>query len=278
MNKTKTDGGVEYGKDAYLYTPDDVPDHWKLRIKEVVDGKQEVTRAQLGRAAAALSPGGFRGQTVDIPSADLPSVKAKLRSLYKSLDVQEADIPPHVLKESAHPEEIGRWYGEYRQRLQEAGAAHTKAEIAIIDNLMAGHDAMKGQLQTLRRTPKLHPAAAAMKRAYAGQMQETMVHADGSLDQRICDVRNAYYDSVSIDPMAHASVDQPFVEEVFDDHLIVSKGDDYVTIPYTMAADGTVTFGEVSPVDPKLTYEPSTESMQEAVVSGQGDAHLLEAK
>src|SRR5574337_1262762 len=211
MNKTKTDGGVEYGKDAYLYTPDDVPDHWKLRIKEVVDGKQEVTRAQLGRAAAALSPGGFRGQKVDIPNADLPAVKAKLRSLYKSLDVAEADIPPHILKESAHPEEIGRWYGEYRQRLTEAGAAHTKAEIAIIDNLMAGHDAMKGQLQVLRRTPKLHPSASAMKRAYAEQIQETTVHAEGSLDQRICDVKDAYYDLFEGGSDVVPSGNQPFI-------------------------------------------------------------------
>lgn len=94
----KTDGGVAYGKDAYLYTPDDEPSHWKLRIKEVVDGEQKVTRAQLGRAAAALGPSGFRGQKVDIPSEDIAKVKAKLRGLYKELGVKPEDIPEQVQK------------------------------------------------------------------------------------------------------------------------------------------------------------------------------------
>uniref|UniRef100_A0A6M3KLC5 Uncharacterized protein n=1 Tax=viral metagenome TaxID=1070528 RepID=A0A6M3KLC5_9ZZZZ len=90
----KTDGGVEFPAAAYAYTPSDNVSEWKLRLWE--DPQQKVTRKQLGAAAAALSPGGFRGQRVDIPAGDLPAVKRKIRSAYKSLDVADEDIPRWV--------------------------------------------------------------------------------------------------------------------------------------------------------------------------------------
>lgn len=91
----KSEDGKGYPASAYAYAPDpEKPSDWKLRLWE--DPEKKVTRAQLGRAAAALSPGGFRGQKVDIPSADLPSVKRKIRSAYKSLDVADEEIPRWV--------------------------------------------------------------------------------------------------------------------------------------------------------------------------------------
>ena len=95
----KTEAGTEFPADAYLYVPDpEKSSTWKLRIKEVVNGEQEVTRAQLGRAAAALGPGGFRGQPADIPEGDLAGVKAKLRVLYANLKVPKDEIPAQVQK------------------------------------------------------------------------------------------------------------------------------------------------------------------------------------
>ncbi len=91
----KTEDGVEYPAAAYAYCPDlDLSSTWKLRLWE--DPDKKVTRAQLGRAAAALSPGGFRGQKVDIPSAELSAVKRKIRSEYRKLDVADEDIPRWV--------------------------------------------------------------------------------------------------------------------------------------------------------------------------------------
>ncbi|MBU2072791.1 MAG: hypothetical protein KKA68_21360, partial [Gammaproteobacteria bacterium] len=69
----------------------------KLRLWE--DPEKKVTRAQLGRAAAALSPGGFRGQKVVIPGDDLSAVKRKIRAEYRKLDVEDDEIPRWV-KES----------------------------------------------------------------------------------------------------------------------------------------------------------------------------------
>jgi len=74
----KTDGGVEYPASCYLYVPDSQKSStWKLRVCEMVDGKRETTVAQLGRAAAALSSGGFRGNKVQLPSSEVARIKTK---------------------------------------------------------------------------------------------------------------------------------------------------------------------------------------------------------
>lgn len=91
----KTEDGEKYPAAAFAYVPDpEKPSEWKLRLWE--DPTQKVTRRQLGAAAAALSPGGFRGQKVQIPSADLPAVKRKIRAEYRKLDVEDEDMPRWV--------------------------------------------------------------------------------------------------------------------------------------------------------------------------------------
>ena len=99
---TKTDDGVEYGPDAWLYVPDpNKPSTWKLRIKEVVKGRKQITRAQLGRAAAAFSPGGFRGRKVQLPPGEKEKVKNALVALYRKLGVEDEDIPKYLLGKEA---------------------------------------------------------------------------------------------------------------------------------------------------------------------------------
>ena len=91
----KTEDGVKFPSEAYAYVPDkEKPSEWRLRLWE--DSQKKVTRKQLGAAAAALSPGGFRGQKVDIPSADLPTVKRTIRSAYRGLDVADEEMPRWV--------------------------------------------------------------------------------------------------------------------------------------------------------------------------------------
>ena len=92
---TKTENGVEYPKSAYLYTPDpESPSTWKLRYKNFFDGKLKLDPEQLGKAVAAFSPGGFRGQQVELPEKDRKAVLKKIRSIYKNqLKVKEADMP-----------------------------------------------------------------------------------------------------------------------------------------------------------------------------------------
>lgn len=91
----KTEDGESYPAAAFAYVPDpEKASTWKLRLWE--DPELKVTRPQLGKAAAALSPGGFRGQKVQIPTDDLSAVKRKIRSEYRKLDVDSEDIPRWV--------------------------------------------------------------------------------------------------------------------------------------------------------------------------------------
>ncbi len=91
----KTEDGVKFPAEAYAYVPDsEKPSTWKLRLWEDLDKK--ITKVQLGRAAAALSPGGFRGQKVAMPGDDLAAVKRKIRAAYRVLDVEDEEIPRWV--------------------------------------------------------------------------------------------------------------------------------------------------------------------------------------
>jgi hypothetical protein len=95
----KTEGGIKFPASDFAYVPDsEKPSTWKLRLAEGSPGN--VTIKQLGRAAAAFSPGGFRGQKVQIPSADVGKVKAKIRAAYKKLGTKSGDIPPSVKEQS----------------------------------------------------------------------------------------------------------------------------------------------------------------------------------
>ena len=87
----KTEDGVSYPSSAFAYVPDvNKPSTWKLRLWE--GGK--VTKSQLDHAQAALSPGGFRGNKVQISESALPGVKARIRAEYRKLGVE--DIPKWV--------------------------------------------------------------------------------------------------------------------------------------------------------------------------------------
>jgi hypothetical protein len=95
VKKTKKENGVDYPVGAYLYVPDPAkPETWKLRYKNYTDGKLKLDPEQLGKVVAAFSPGGFRGQKVEIPDADKKKMITKIRGIYtKTLKVKEADMP-----------------------------------------------------------------------------------------------------------------------------------------------------------------------------------------
>jgi cation transport regulator len=131
----KVDGGQEYPASAYAYVPDpEKPSDWKLRMWE--NPQQKVTRKQLGAASAALSPGGLRGQKVEIPIDLLASVKRTIRAEYRALDVPDDDIPRWV-KEA----ETRRVLAD-RTTLAEAQVDSTKG-IATITVIRPGFNATK---------------------------------------------------------------------------------------------------------------------------------------
>lgn len=80
-------------RSAYAYAPSPQPGTWKLPIYMAAGAVDE---ERLPAAVASLSPGGFRGQKADIPAADLPMVKAKLRSAYRKWKGSAAEYPDTI--------------------------------------------------------------------------------------------------------------------------------------------------------------------------------------
>ena len=90
---TKTEADGSHPASDYAYVPDpNKPSTWKLRI----DTKQNVSGA-----AAAMGPGGFRGQPVQMPMADRAAVKNKIRAAWRKFNPDKADseMPPSIAKQ-----------------------------------------------------------------------------------------------------------------------------------------------------------------------------------
>ncbi len=103
----KTEDGEKFPAGAYAYAPDlEKSSTWKLRIWKTPEMK--TTRKQLNDAAAALSPGGLRGQKVTIAEADLSAVKRKIRGEYARLGVGRSDMPRWV-KEAEVRTQLRDW-------------------------------------------------------------------------------------------------------------------------------------------------------------------------
>lgn len=91
----KVERGEKYPSSAYAYVPDaNKPSTWKLRLWESPSKKETI--AQLGRAAAAFSKGGFRGKKVQLPADAVAKVKSKIRAAYKALGAKKEDIPASI--------------------------------------------------------------------------------------------------------------------------------------------------------------------------------------
>ena len=95
---TKREDGEDFPAEAFAYVPDaESPSTWKLRLWDSIDEKE--TAAQVGRALAALGPGGFRGNRVQIPAGDVEQVKARVLAAWRKThpDAETGDEPA-VLK------------------------------------------------------------------------------------------------------------------------------------------------------------------------------------
>jgi len=142
----RTDDGVQYPARAYLYVPDPTkPSTWKLRIMEYVNGKLMITRAQLGRAAAALSPGGFRGRRVELPPEEEKKVKRKLVELYRQLGVPDEEIPQHLFEAEEEREEVS--VKTLQTLLKEKGIPVGEDAVQSLERWMEGQEQVIRALQ-----------------------------------------------------------------------------------------------------------------------------------
>jgi len=124
----KRENGMDFPAKDYAYAPDPQrPSTWKLRLTE---SPGKVTVAQLGRAAAALSAAGFRGNQVKLPSSVVNAVKRRLRAEYKKLGIDTAAMPPVVRQDSSSGKDnqfhvwkdkdgVYRWFAVYSNNFRD---------------------------------------------------------------------------------------------------------------------------------------------------------------
>lgn len=156
----------------------------------------------------------------------------------------------------------------------EAGAAHTKDELAMIDDLMDTMASMIDTLKTLRRSPRPEPTQEGVAVRQSKETAVKEMQADGSVEDRLSQISRAWEQRAGQTPQVTPSYAGGYVSATFDDHIIVKDGEQCVKVPYTIAEDGTVTFGE--PVEVKMVYEPITEA---AITENVSDGlQLLESK
>ena len=107
MAETKTEGGESFPASDYCYVPDAAaPSTWKLRVTATPGGKPDP--AIVGAAAAALSPGGFRGNPVQIPSADRAAAVACVRRAWTEAnpDKQADEMPQGIARSDDEEPEV----------------------------------------------------------------------------------------------------------------------------------------------------------------------------
>ncbi len=99
--ETKREDGQDFPAQAFAYVPDaEKPSTWKLRLWDSLEEKE--TPAQVGRAVAALGPGGFRGNRVQLPEDALAGVKRRVRAAWRKVNPDASDNEvPTVLKETS---------------------------------------------------------------------------------------------------------------------------------------------------------------------------------
>lgn len=262
---TKTEDGVKFIAEAYAYVPDkENSSEWKLRLWE--DPTKKITQAQLGKAAAALSPGGFRGQKVAIPSTDLAEVKRTIRSKYKNLGVKDEDIPRWV-KEAEKREELTSYVSLEEAKLDKG--------IATVTIIKPGFNEGNGRYypaEVLKRDYKIfegakmyadHPTAAEEKarpersiRDWVGTLNNVEVKEDGTvigkativepwLQEKLARLRDSEMLSemgISINAIGSASdAEIEGIKTKLVEKLIKARSVDFVTEP---GAGGSVEFYE----------------------------------
>lgn len=127
---TKREDGEDFPAEAFAYVPDpESPSTWKLRLWDSLDDK--VTARQVGMAVAALGVG-FRGNKVEIPSADLDKVKARVLAAWRKANPDAEDVPP-VLKADSKPEMSPMFAGE--------GYGEDDGEIDPLDEMLDAYQA-----------------------------------------------------------------------------------------------------------------------------------------
>ena len=130
--ETKREDGEDFPAEAFAYVPDpEKPSTWKLRLWDSLEEKE--TAAQVGRALAALGPGGFRGNRVQLPEEAVDGVKRKVLAAWRRTHPDATrDEEPEVLKAYGY-------YEEQKDYGNTAGGEDAMTHLLMAYRLMLDH-------------------------------------------------------------------------------------------------------------------------------------------
>ena len=166
----RTQGGVTYPRSDYAYTPSAEPSTWKLRLTKTPGGSPDP--GIVGAAVAALGKG-FRGNKVQIPDADLPAVRSRVRSAWKQANPDKGgEELSEVLKGETMPLTLEQI--EKRQNEQDV----------ILKRLTDENDVLKKERElVLKMSKKQRKAYASMSES----MQKDFMAGDTEKRKQMCD-------------------------------------------------------------------------------------------
>jgi hypothetical protein len=187
---TKTEDGKAYPASDFAYVPDPAaPSTWKLRLTSTPGGDPDARI--VGAALAALGPGGFRGQRVQIPSGDLAGVKSKVRSAWLKANPGKTrdDLPAVIKAETTQEKEMAKENETVTEKkvetqdespvvyTSETGAVFRKSDDPrLIELAKAADVANKARREADERVRSIELA----KRA-----DETISHLPGTTDDKV---------------------------------------------------------------------------------------------
>ncbi len=272
LEDMKTDGGVQYPKEAYLYVPDATkPSTWKLRIWETPEKK--VTRSQLGRAAAAFSSGGFRGQKVELPPGEEGSIKAKLVSLYKKDGASKEEIPNYLLEEGGGNIMPENRMEDLEKKLQELSESFVKDKKEMEETHKASITEMEKKLteahakEVEATNKKLEDAERRLsERDKALHTEKIKNVCSGLIEKGIWPAVVSKVEKIMLSDLCGSTIK-------LDDKVEMSLGDLLVDIMDTIPAEAKINLDEVS--HSKKNQDPNKKYLSDKEVETYATEHKL---
>lgn len=167
--KTKRVGDRDLPAKCFAYVGD--PENTETWHLPYLNPDGSVDETHLAGAAAALSPGGFRGQKVGLPAGAVAGVKAKLRAAYKKMGKKMEEMPEQLREAQPSPLEGEGDFGRLIEAVGEDGKSWLVC--LIEEGLAKSNTEYPGAV--LREAAPLFNGVRAMARPDADHLQDRNV-------------------------------------------------------------------------------------------------------
>jgi 2'-5' RNA ligase len=246
---TKTESGKAYPRSDYAYTPGG-PSTWCLRLTSIPGG--DADPAIVGAAIAALGKG-FRGQQVDIPADDLPAVKAKVRAAWKKVnpDKDPADMPDAVkaAEPTANDVHVDTPLGSTPKKRGPKQTFLNRLYSALREKFSGGNVLSQDDFTAAVKSARGHAGGKtrAENARMAGELPLPNGMSTGEFSALLCQL------------LREQTGGELTIVDLYEDTLIYTVGFDWnakYQVPYSIALDGTISFGAPVRVLAQTTYRP----------------------